>query len=206
MAHERLLSRYLSQDMDFYRLHYHHIFIGLLILLGTLLCIMFIILFQIINRPLPRFDAIQPDNALMNLTPYENPNLLPDTIIQWANKAAVTAYTFDFSNYNTQLEMIRPYFTDAGWKSYVQQVSSLIDTLLANKLFVNGIVSAPSVISNQGWLLGTGYTWRVQIPFLVTYQSGNTTSKRNYYVVLTIVRVPTYINPQGIGIDQFIMV
>jgi len=85
-------------------------------------------------------------------------------------------------------------------------VDRLISTIVQNQLFVNGVVSGPPVISNQGPLPGKGYTWRVQIPFLVTYQSANTTTKRSFYVVITIVQVPTNINPQGIGIDQFVMV
>jgi intracellular multiplication protein IcmL len=61
------------------------------------------------------------------------------------------------------------------------------------------------VIANQGPIPDKEYAWRIQIPFLVTYQSMNITTKRNFYVLISIVRVPTNVNPQGIGIDQFVM-
>jgi intracellular multiplication protein IcmL len=67
------------------------------------------------------------------------------------------------------------------------------------------VVGTP-VISNQGPLPGTDYAWRVQIPFLVTYQSANVTTRRNYMVIVSIIRVSTIENPQGIGIDQFVTV
>src|SRR5690606_23717340 len=99
------------------------------------------------------------------------PNLLPETIIRWASKAAVLAYTFDFVNYNEQVNAVRPYFTNAGWNDYQRSVSSLINTVVQNQIFVYGIISGTPVISNEGVLPNKGYVWRVQIPFLVTYQS-----------------------------------
>jgi intracellular multiplication protein IcmL len=126
--------------------------------------------------------------------------------LRWASKAATVAYTFDFVNYNTQTAAARPYFTEDGWQDYLNSVNNLINTIVQNQLFVNGVVSGAPVISNQGNIPGRGYVWRVQIPFLVTYQSANTTSKQNYFVIISIVKVPTYVNKQGIGIDQFVMV
>jgi intracellular multiplication protein IcmL len=67
------------------------------------------------------------------------------------------------------------------------------------------VVSDTPVISNQGEIPGKGYVWRIQMPFLVTYQSSEGTSKKSYMVSVTIVKVPTWKNPAGIGIDQFVM-
>jgi intracellular multiplication protein IcmL len=123
----------------------------------------------------------------------------------WANKAAVAAYTYDFVNYEQQMNDVRPYFTEAGWRSYESSIQGLITRIQENKLFVNGVVTGAPVISNQGELPGHGYTWRIQLPFLVTYQSAEATSKKKFLVKLMIIRIPTNQNPQAIGIDQFIM-
>lgn len=192
--------------ISFYQKHYHHVIIGLIGLLVVLLGLIVFFFYQLLNRPLPQFHAIAPDGASMFLVPYDEPNLLPDTILRWSSKAATVAYTFDFVHYNSQMAAARPFFTEAGWQDYQNSVNSLINYIINNQLFVNGVVSGPPVISNQGNLPGKGYAWRVQIPFLVTYQSENTTSKRNLYVLLSIVRVSTDVNKQGIGIDQFVMV
>jgi intracellular multiplication protein IcmL len=141
----------------------------------------------------------------MSLTAYHEPDLSPTTLIQWASKAAVAAYTFDFVNYNKQASLARPYFTEAGWNDYVRSISGLIQTIKQNQLLVNGVVSGTPVISNQGNLTGRGYVWRIQMPFLVTYQSSDGTSKKPFNVTLSIVRVPTWENPGAIGIDQFVM-
>jgi intracellular multiplication protein IcmL len=205
MAAERA-EKYLPPDNDFYRNHYHHVLMGMMLSMILLLGIIGFIFYQALNRPVPVFTAEEPDGKTKQLVAADEPNLLPDTILRWASKAAVAAYTFDFVNYNNQINDVRPYFTDAGWKDYLASVRGLIGTIVQNQLFVTGVVSGTPVISNQGQLSATGYTWRVQIPFLVTYQTSEHLTKSSYYVVITIVQVPTSVNPQGIGIDQFVMV
>lgn len=199
-------ERYVPRNNDFYRLYYHYFLIGLMVTIVLMTGVVCFVLYQMNERPLPVFSAIQPDDDKMFLPPYEEPNLLPDTILRWASKGATSAYTFDFVNYKNQILAARSYFTEAGWQDYLRSVEKLINTIVENQLFVNAIVSGTPVIANEGPLPGKGYTWRVQIPFLVTYQSANAVSQRKYMVVLTIVRVPTATNPQGIGIDQFVMV
>ena len=206
MALENVKDLYAQRDNEFYRRYYHYFIIGLMALIVIMLCTVGFVLYQVFNRPLPVFKAELANRQMMNLTSFDEPNLLPDTILRWATKAATLAYTFDFVNYDKEIALARPYFTDAGWSDYLASVHGLISTIVQNQLFVNGVVSGTPVISNQGELPGRGYTWRVQIPFLVTYQAAETISRRNFYVVITIVRVPTSINPQGIGIDQFVMV
>jgi len=164
-----------------------------------------VVMYQIFNRPLPPYAAISPKNQRMELTASYEPNLVTSTLLNWASKAAVAAYTFDFANYKKQIEMARPYFTEAGWADYQASVAKLIETITQNQLFVNGVVTGAPVISNQGMLPGHGYTWRIQIPFLVSYLSSGPTESANYTVVMTVVKVPTTQNPAGIGIDQFVM-
>ncbi len=191
---------------QFYRKHFHQIIIGLMIALIALIALVGFVLYQTQNRPLPAFFATQATGQRMELTSADLPNMLAATILRWASKAATVSYTYDFNNYKKQLELARPYFTEAGWSDYQNSVSGLINTVIKNQLFVNGVVTGTPVISNQGPLPGTEYAWEVQIPFLVSYQSASAAPyQRNYYVVLTIIQVPTTMNPQGIGIDQFVM-
>lgn len=193
---------------DFYRKHYNHVIMFLMGLIALLICAIVFVTYQLFHRPLPEFTALDPDQKVMKLTPFVDPNLLPATIIRWASKAAILAYSFDWVNYNAQIPLARPFFTDQGWQGYLRAINSAIKNVVQGQLYVNGIVSGTPVISNQGPLPGKEQVWRVQIPFLVTYQTANVNVvvKRNFIVALTIVRIPTRINPQGIGIDQYVMV
>ena len=205
MAISTLEEKYIPRDNQFYRLYYHYFLIILVVLIVLMMSAIAMVMYQVKTRPLPVFSASQPDGKKMGLVSFDEPNLLPETILRFASKAATTAYTFDFVNYNEQISLARPYFTDTGWSDFKASISRLIQTIVANQLFVAGVVSGPPVISNQGPLPDIDYAWRVQIPFLVTYQSANTTTRRQFYVVITIIRVPTSVNPQGIGVSQFVM-
>ena len=190
---------------DFYRQHTHHMIWLLMALIVLLMLLIGLVLYQLLNRPLPSFKAVDVDQKEMSLTSFTEPNLLPDTIINWASKAAITAYSFDWVNYEAQIGVARPYFTDAGWQDFLKSINPVIRSVIQAQLFVNSIVSGTPVIANQGPLPGRGQVWRIQIPFLVNYQSANGTTRRNFIVSLSIVRISTAINPQGIGIDQFVM-
>ena len=188
-----------KQHRDYYRML-------VMILVGAIIFMIFLvglILYQVLHRPLPHFFAINPQGQHMSLTSYDEPNLMSQTIITWSSKAAVAAYTFDFANFDNEIVLARPYFTPAGWTAYQNGIAKVIQRVTAEKLFVNGVVSGPPVISNQGDLPGHGYSWHMQIPFLVTFQSADQTKSESYIVSMTIVKVPTTINPQGIGIEQF---
>lgn len=205
MAIQELPEKYIPKNNDFYRNHYHQVILGLMVLIVVVAILMGVVLYQVMHRPQPVFYAQQPTGERMQLQPYSEPNLLPDTILQFAAKGAMLAYTFDFVGYKEQIALARPYFTTDGWNDYLISVDRLISTIVQNQLFVYGVVAGTPIISNQGPLPGKGYVWRVQIPFLVAYQSADNVTKRNFIVVVTIVQVPTNVNPQGIGIDQFVM-
>lgn len=205
MALEQLQDNLIANDNLFYRRFYTYFLLGLMLLIVLLGVSVGMTLYQVLHRPLPQFTGVQANGEHMALTPFEEPNLLSDTLLRWAGKAASRAYTFDFVNYEAQIAQARPYFTEAGWSDFRAAISGVLSTIVQNQLFVTGVVAGAPVIVNQGPLPGKDYVWRVQIPFLVTYQSADTTSKSFYVVVLSIVQVPTSDNPQGIGIDQFIM-
>ncbi len=205
MALGTLREKYIPRENHFYRDHYHHVIMVMIVVIVILMIAVGVVFYQTLNRPLPQFNAVQPDGKKMLLFPYEEPNLLPDTILRWASKAATVAYTFDFLNANKQVLAARPFFTPDGWLDYLNSVKGVIGTIVQNQLFVFGVVAGTPVISNQGPLPGKDYVWRVQIPFLVTYVNAQGPTNRHFMVVISIVRVPTNINSQGIGIDQFVM-
>lgn len=206
----------LPRDNNFYRDHYHHVLWCLILIILFTIGLTSFVYWQLMNRPLPQFGAQQPDGKQMFLIPYDAPNLLPSTILQWASKAATIAYTFDFVNYNAQVQAAKPYFTADGWTDYLASVDALISRIVQDKLFINAVVAGTPVISSQGPIGGNlsnqdattnmNYAWRIQIPFLVTYQSANDIQVKRFYVAMTVIRVPTSTNRAGIGIDQFNMI
>lgn len=205
-ATERYTERYIPNDNNFFRNYYHIAVAGLCGLIVLLIIVASILFYQISHRPLPLFSAIQPNGDKMTLSAFDQPNMLPSTLLQWAGKAATAAYTFDFYNYEKQLAALRPYFTEEGWQDYLSKVTDVLAQIKQRQLFVNGVISGTPVIANEGPLPGKSYVWRIQIPYLVTYQAATVSSQQKYTILITLVRKePTALNPQGIGIDQFVM-
>ncbi|HEX2548506.1 MAG TPA: DotI/IcmL/TraM family protein [Gammaproteobacteria bacterium] len=194
-----------ARNPDDYKYFPTLIFIVVFVLI-VLIGLAFLLTYFVENRPLPHFSAITPRKEVFELTSYDEPSLLSSTIIKWASKAAIDVYTYKFyENDNEIANKIRPYFTDSGLSSFYYSLQPVIETLRQNQLNTNSTVNGPPVIVNQGAFGGYDQAWRVQIPFLVTYEAAGGTSTRSYRVTLVIVKVPTTQNPVGIGIDQFSM-
>lgn len=194
-----------ERENSFYRDYYDSVMVIVIVAMFAALCSAVFAFYQLFHRPLPSFSAVAANGKQMQLVASPDPNLTSSAIIKWSRKAALAAYTFDFVNYTNQLRLAKPYFTVNGWDGYLASISPLIATIKQNQLFINSIITDPPVISNQGELPEQGYVWRIQIPFLVTFQSAETVTRKNYTVLLTIEKVPTTVNPAGIGISQFVM-
>lgn len=205
MAISDIEAKYMPKDNSFYISYYNWFFYALMGAIGLLFLMAGLVFYQMYQRPLPAYYAVQPDRQKLYLVPTREPSLIAPTLLSFASQVATIAYTFDFVNYEDQIAKARPYFTDKGWKDYNASISGLLSTIVQRQLFVSGVVSGVPVISNEGPLPGVDYAWRIQIPFLATYQGSNSSAVQRHYVLLTIIRVPTSVNPQGIGVDQFIM-
>lgn len=201
-----LAARYLPEDNVYYARFYPLLFITLNLLFLLILVGAGVTWYLVTHRPTPFFLALQQNGEKRVIYGARDPNLLPATIIRFATQAAVRAYNFSPVNNESNLQAVRWYFTDNGWSNYIESVAPLVQRVETDKLFAYGIVNGTPLISNQGDLSGLGYAWRVQIPFLVTFMSAEEKTQQDYMVLVTIVKVPTYISPQGIGIEQFIMV
>jgi hypothetical protein len=194
-----------GQGNLFYKNYYQQIVFLIVGIIFVVICLAGILMYQILHRPLPVFSAVTPQHRQMPLVAYDEPNLMANTLLRWSSKAAVAAYTFNFVDHDKQIAMARSYFTPGGWAAYQDAISRTVTRVVKQQLFVYGVVSQPPVISNQGPRPVQGYSWRIQIPFLATYQSAEESRSTDYFVIVTVVRVPTTINPDAIGIESFEM-
>jgi hypothetical protein len=192
---ERIQQNYVYRDKS-----QKFIYALILIILANL-GVVVLFIYLVMHRPLPAFYAVSQTNS-MQLNAYDEPNLLPDTILRWAGKAAVSLLTLDFANYANEIASNRDLFTENGWIAYQAATSQQIKPIVQGQLFKNAVINGQAVIGNEGPLPGYGYTWRVQIPMTLTDQSANSTVSNKKMIVMLIVKVPTTINSYGIGIES----
>lgn len=190
---------------DFYRDNYRKVVAALLFCMLIMLILGSTLVYLFMNPPPPRYFATSVDGRITPLIPLNQPNISQSALLQWANTAAISAYTYNFVNYRQALQSASENFTPDGWAAFMQalQSSNNLTAVTAKKLVVSAVATGAPVILQQGVLNGA-YAWRVQMPMLVTYQSASQFSRQSIIVTMLVTRVSTLNSPQGIGIAQFV--
>ena len=191
---------------EFYR-DSHRKVVGAL-LLASLVIILLLgsFVYLISHPPKPRYFAISSDGRLTPIVPLDKPNITPSSLLQWANTAAIAAYSYNFVNYHQELQAASEFFTPEGWSAFMEALNSSnnLSAVIAKKLVVSAVATGAPVPLEEGVLNGT-YAWRVQIPLLVTYQNQKDFSQQSVVVTMLITRIPTINSARGIGIAQFVV-
>lgn len=165
------------------------------------------LLFYIISHPPePRYFATSINGRITPLFPLDQPNQSDSAVLQWANQAAIAAFTYNFVNYRDELQASSGFFTADGWDQFLSalQQSNNLDAVKAKKLVVSAVATRAPIILQKGILNGN-YSWRIQMPMLVTYQSASEFTQQNNVVTMLVTRVSTLNSPRGIGIAQFVV-
>jgi intracellular multiplication protein IcmL len=191
---------------QFYKDSQRRVILALLISILINLVLAFMVVYMVTHPPAPKYFATSINGRVTPLIPTDMPNQSDSSVLQWANQAAIAAFTYNFVNYREELQSASGFFTGEGWTQFLGalQQSNNLDSVKAKKLVVSAVATKAPVIMQKGLLNGV-YSWRVQMPILVTYQSASEFTQQNNYVTMLITRVSTLNSPKGIGISQFVV-
>ncbi|STX50632.1 protein IcmL (DotI) [Legionella busanensis] len=191
---------------EFYRDGQRKMVLGLLISLLTNFALGCMLAYLLTHPPAPKYFATSINGRITPIFPLNEPNQSDSAVLQWANQAAIAAFTYNFVNYRDELQAASGFFTADGWQQFLValQQSNNLDAVKAKKLIVSAVATRAPIILQKGLLNGR-YSWRVQMPLLVTYQSASEFSQQNNVVTMLITRVSTLNSPRGIGIAQFVV-
>ena len=141
---------------------------------------------------------------MIPLYPFTQPVLSKAVLLQWVQRAIIASYTYNFLTYREQLTQASEFFSDRGWKSFMSafKASRNLETVIAKKLSTTAVATGAPVILDQRVLNGR-YTWQIQMPILVSYESGTQKIQQTYNVVVLVQRVSTLTSPKGVAIVQF---
>ncbi len=133
------------------------------------------------------------------------PNQSDSAIIDWASQAAVTINTYNFRDWESQINNnARGYFSAEGWAQFYPALlaSNNFQEALDKKLRVSCVVNRKPVILSKGELNGQ-YTWKVEVPLFETYESPGSSGVEKLIVSLLISRISTREAKEGIGIIEY---
>lgn len=190
---------------NFYRDSYRRVVSALLFMVLVNLLLAFIVYYLATHQPEPKYFATSADGRITPIYPLTAPMVSDSALLQWANQAAVAAYTYNFATYRGELQEASEYFTPSGWRDFEEalQSSRNLETVISKKLVVTAVATGAPVILDRG-VLDNHYSWKVQMPLLVTYESASTTIQQPILVTMLITRVSTLNVPKGIAIAQFV--
>ncbi len=191
---------------EFYRDGQRKTMVGLLISILVNFILASLVIYYLTHPPAPVYFATSISGRITPLFPLNQPNQSDSAVLQWANQAAIAAFTYNFVNYRDELQSSSGFFTAEGWTQFLNalQQSNNLDAVKAKKLIVSAVATKAPIILQKGLLNGV-FSWRVQMPILVTYQSASEFSQQNNVVTMLIIRVSTLNSPRGIGISQFVV-
>lgn len=189
---------------NFYRDSYRRVVLALLFAMGIIVILAGGIIYLVTHPPQPKYFATTIDGRIQPLIALDKPNLSQAAVLQWTQQAAIAAYTYNFVNYRQELQAASAFFTTRGWQSFMKalEASNNLSTVLQKKLVLTAVATGAPVILQKGILNGI-YSWRIQLPMLVTYQSASQISQQNFTATILVVRISTLNNPKGIGIAEF---
>lgn len=190
----------------FYKDSQRKVIFALLIAILVNLVLGLMLVYVITHPPAPKYFATSINGRITPLFPLEQPNQSDSAVLQWANQAAIASFTYNFVNYRDELQASSGFFTAEGWDQFLNalQQSNNLDAVKAKKLIVSAVATRAPIILQKGILNGS-FSWRVQMPILVTYQSASEFTQQNNVVTMLITRVSTLNSPRGIGISQFVV-
>ncbi|HAU1133904.1 TPA: type IV secretion protein DotI [Legionella pneumophila] len=190
----------------FYKDSQRKVILALLIAIVVNVVLASLVVYMITHPPAPKYFATSINGRITPLFPLDEPNQSDSAVLQWANQAAIAAFTYNFVNYRDELQASSGFFTAEGWDQFLGALeqSNNLDAVKAKKLVVSAVATRAPIILQKGVLNGR-YSWRVQMPILVTYQSASEFTQQNNVATMLITRVSTLNSPRGIGISQFVV-
>lgn len=191
---------------EFYKDRQRIVVLALLLSIAINMVQLALLIYMYTHPPAPRYFATSINGRITPLFPLDEPNQSDAAVLQWANQAAIASYSYNFVNYRDELQAASVFFTPEGWNQFLDalQKSNTLDSVRAKKLIVSAVATRAPIILQKGLLNGR-YSWRVQMPVLVTYQSASEFAQVNTVVTLLITRISTLNSPRGIGISQIIV-
>lgn len=162
----------------------------------------------VLDKPEYRFFATTADGRIIDIVPLDVP--YRGDVVAWSSQAAVEAMTFGFSDYRMRLQNSARFFTQRGWQTFLDALntSRILETIDKRQLNLRGNPRGAAQIKRQGVVNGV-YQWVLEMPYDIEYlgpQGMGIPQPTVGRLTLVVQRIPTLENPEGIGIDQWILV
>lgn len=158
----------------------------------------------IATQPEPRYFVAREDGGIIPIVAVDRPYLNDGAVTNFATEAIIQALTLNFSDWRQQLAVASDYFERPnGWNNFLAAVeqAQYLQTIRNRRLLTSVVVNGAAIVQ-RGLSAGGRYTWTLQVPITVTYQSANSTQNENRLVEIDITRLPTWQTSRAVGVTR----
>ena len=159
------------------------------------------------SKPEPRYFAAREDGGILPLVAVSRPFLTDGQVTNFAVEAATRAMTIDFANWRNDLSDAAEYFEHpSGWNNFLDAVeSSGMLAYIRERRLVSTVVANGAVIAGSGLDEQKRYSWTLQVPLTITYESSSEVSRDNLLAEIVVARLPTWQSPNAVGVTRILV-
>ena len=192
----------------FYRDGFHRVVLAFILSLASNVALIALIVYIWTHPPSPRYFPVSDAGRITPIQPLHKPKEFSNesTIIEWATKSAIAAYSFNYVNYMQELQAASIFFTPRGWDNFLDALvsSNNLEAIKVRKFIVNSEAYGVPKIIRQGVIKGR-YTWELELQLLVTFRNEVQFNQQKLKIIMKVQRISSLNSPRGIGIDQFVV-
>ncbi|MCY4542195.1 MAG: type IVB secretion system apparatus protein IcmL/DotI [Rhodobacteraceae bacterium] len=164
-------------------------------------------LWGVTSKPDPVYFAARQNGGILPLIPISTPFLSDGQVTNFAVGAVTHALTLDFANWRSDLAAASSYFEKPdGWNAFLDAVESsgMLRYIREHRL-VSTVVANGATIVSSGIDEGRRFSWKVQIPLNITYESASEISRDSLLAEVVVSRLPAWEAPEAVGITRIVV-
>jgi intracellular multiplication protein IcmL len=153
------------------------------------------------------YFATTADGVIINLVPLNEPYRTNGEVVTWASNVAKNVMRFDYDDYRERLTQASSNFTPRGWDSFSKALkdAQFIDAITTRKQVLSLDINSAPEIQSAGVRDGF-YTWDLKFPVTIRFDGAQASEPIPSILFMRVERVSTLQNPEGISIEQWVLV
>ena len=161
-----------------------------------------------INLPKTKYIATKDNTAICEVYPSDNPNLTDATIREFGKDAILNLYTFDYVNYEDQINTtLERNFTPIGRQATIQAMgkAGILTYVQENALTFKSSAQNAARIEEKSVNSDGKDFWIVRFPMVLDIYSGSLKpidTQRHMVTVRVVADTASSSNPNGLGISS----
>lgn len=155
------------------------------------------------HPPIPHYFYTDGKGTPREVYPLDSPVMSDSDLILWTVRSVCAVFAINFKDYRSQLNLASEHFTDRGWVAYASEFKRVgnFEKIRVSRLMGSAVPEKAPLINSQG-VIGNLYTYKVEVPLVVTFENDNVTNPQHLIVSAVVIRTIAPDHPDGVAIDQ----